>query len=397
MLGIIIGVSTIILVLSAGEGFKSYLNFQLEQFGSNTITIETIVPPTTSQRASGGLTSEGDSPASQAIAVETLKNRDIDLINNLPNVKDVYGAVINQDIVSHRGKTKNTFLFGSNASRFDIDKGELSYGRGFTLAEEKGLAQVAVMGSDLAEYFFDDENPVGQIVRVGSLNFRIVGVYEPRGSFGFSNDDDQLFLPITTLQKKMLGIDYLFYAVAEVRDETLVEITAESIEDVLRKSHQIRIEGNEDFRVATQKQNLEIFDTILKATTFLLLAVAAISLVVGGVGVMNIMYVVVSERTKEVGLKKALGAKAADIKAEFLAEAAMITFLGGIIGILFGVFLAYLVSLIANAYGFFWLFKVPPSGIVLGLVVSIGIGVFFGVFPAMQAAKLDPIAALRKE
>ncbi len=397
MLGIVIGVSTIILVLSAGEGFKSYINYQLEQFGSNTITIETIVPPTTNQRASGGLTSEGDSPASQAIAVETFKNRDIDLIKEIPNIKDVYGAVINQDIVSFQGKTKNTFLFGSSASRFDIDKGELSFGRGFTESEERSLSQVAVLGADLATYFFEDQNPVGEILRVGDLNFRVVGVYEPRGSFGFSNDDEQLFMPVSTLQKKVLGIDYLFYAVAEVENETLAEVTAEDIMDLLRKTHNIRIEGNEDFRVATQKQNLEIFDTILKATTFLLLAVAAISLVVGGVGVMNIMYVIVTERTKEIGLKKALGAKGTDIRNEFLIEAIVITVFGGVIGVFVGSLFAYLVSVGANAVGFFWVFKVPISGIILGLGVSFLTGISFGVFPATQAAKLDPIDALRRE
>jgi ABC-type antimicrobial peptide transport system permease subunit len=397
MLGIVIGVSTIILVLSAGEGFKSYLNYQLEQFGTNTITIEAVVPPTTRQREQGGARSEGDSPASQAIAVETFKNRDIDLMRELPNIKGVYGAVVNQDVVAYQGKTKNTFLFGSSASRFDIDKGELAYGRGYTEAEERGLAQVAVLGADLAEYFFEDENPVGKIIRVGTLNFRVVGVYEPRGSFGFSNDDEQLFMPLSTLQKKILGIDYLFFAVAEVEDETLVEVTAEDIRDLLRRTHQIRIEGNEDFRVATQKENLSTFDTILRAATFLLLAVAAISLVVGGVGVMNIMYVVVTERTKEVGLKKALGARAKDIKEEFLAEAVLISLAGGIVGVLFGILLSYLVSIGANAAGFFWTFKVPLISLILGLGVSVGIGVFFGVFPAAQAAKLDPIEALRKE
>jgi ABC-type antimicrobial peptide transport system permease subunit len=397
MLGIVIGVSTIILVLSAGEGFKSYLNYQLEQFGTNTITIETVVPPTTRQREQGGASSQGDSPAAQAIVIDTFKNRDIELIRDLPNVKGVYGAVVNQDVVAYQGKTKNTFLFGSSASRFDIDKGELAYGRGFTESEERGLAQVAVLGADLAEYFFDDKDPIGEIIRVGTLNFRVVGVYEPRGSFGFSNDDEQLFMPISTLQKKIMGIDYLFFAVAEVEDETLAEITAEDIRDLLRRTHQIRIEGNEDFRVATQVENLSIFDTILRAATFLLLAVAAISLVVGGVGVMNIMYVVVTERTKEIGLKKALGARAKDIKEEFLAEATMISLVGGFVGVLFGVLLAYIVSVGATAAGFFWAFKVPIIAPVLGIVVSAGIGVFFGVFPAAQAAKLDPIDALRKE
>jgi putative ABC transport system permease protein len=397
MLGIVIGVSTIILVLSAGEGFKSYLNFQLEQFGSNTITVEVIVPPTTKQRQAGGLTEEGQSSASQAVAVETFKNRDIELISRIPNVGGVYGAVLNQEIVSFRGKTKNTFLFGSNASRFDIDKGELAYGRGYTLAEERSLAQVVILGSDISEYFFGEDNPVGEIIKIGNLNFKVIGVYEPRGSLGMSNDDEQVFLPVTTLQKKMMGIDYLLYAIAEVENENLAEITAEDIRNTLRASHQIRTEGQEDFRVATQKQNLEIFDTILQATTFLLLAVAAISLIVGGVGVMNIMYVIVTERTKEIGLKKALGAKGVDIRNEFLAEAALITLLGGIAGIFFGVVFSWLVSLAANSYGFFWIFKVPVSSIILGVGVSLIIGISFGVFPAVAASKLDPIDALRRE
>jgi len=397
MLGIIIGVATIILVLSAGEGFKSYLNYQIEQFGANTITIETVVPPTTKERAGGGAAGEGGSAASQAIAVETFKNSDIEIILDIPNVSGAYGAVVSQDVVSFEGKTKNTFLFGASASRFAIDKGELALGRGFSLSEEKSLAQVAVLGSDLAEYFFEGQDPVGEMIRVGALNFRVIGVYEPRGSFGFSNDDQQLFLPLSTLQKKILGIDYLFFAVAEVENEMLTELTAEDIREALRKSHNIRISGNEDFRVATQKQNLGTFDTILQATTFLLLAVAAISLVVGGVGVMNIMYVVVTERTGEVGLKKALGAKAKDIRDEFLVESASISLLGGVLGIIAGVVLSYLVSVGANAVGFFWAFKVPLYGIFLGLGVSVGIGIFFGVFPAIQAAKLDPIEALRKE
>jgi putative ABC transport system permease protein len=396
-LGIVIGIAVVIVVLSAGAGFKSYINAQIEQFGSNAVIIETVIPPSTKDRANGGLEGEGGNSAEGAVPIKTLKGKDIVDIKRLSNVKDAYGAVIGQKIVAYGQKTKNAFIFGSDASRFSIDKGVIATGRPFTEDEDRSLAQVAVLGSDIAVDLFGDNDPIGKTIRVGDLNFIVIGVYERRGIFGFSNDDQQVFMPATTLQKKILGIDYLFYAVVELKDNSISKITALDIGDILRRNHYITDPGKDDFRVQTQDQSLGTFDTILSAITFLLIAIAAISLVVGGVGVMNIMYVVVTERISEIGLKKALGAKSKDILYEFLIEAILLTILGGILGIIVGVGLSYLVSKGAEAAGFAWKFTVPMSGIIAGIGVSGAIGLIFGVLPARNAAKLDPIEALRYE
>lgn len=396
-LGIIIGIATIILVVSTGQGFKSYINSQVESFGVNTLFIETSVPSTTKARSESAERAGGESQASQSVPITTLKNRDISDIKRLPHIVDAYGAVLSQQIVAYKSVSKNSFIFGSDAGRFVIDKGVLALGRGFDENEVSSLAQVAVLGSKISRDLFGDNNPLNQTIRVGAYNFIVIGVYEERGSVGPSNDDDQVFIPVTTLQKKIMGIDYLFYVIAAVDDNSQSEIVADDIKTLLRRNHGIRDPLYDDFKVSTQAQSLGTFDTILSATTLLLILIAAISLVVGGVGVMNIMYVAVTERTSEVGLKKALGARNKDILYEFLIESLLLTLLGGIIGIILGTGLSFVVSRIAESFGFAWDFVVPIRGILLGLIFSGSIGIIFGVLPARNAAKLDPITALQYE
>jgi len=395
ILGIVIGIGTVVLVLSAGEGFKSYINAQVELFGSNTLTVETVVPPSTKSRNAGN--TEGGNSATNAVPVTTFKNKDIEDIKTIPNVRNAYGAVLGQEVVSYKNVAKNVFIFGSDASRFDIDKGVIYLGRPFTTEENRSLAQVAVLGYDIKEDLFGNEDPIGKFIRVGNYNLQVIGVYESRGSFGPSNDDEQIFIPVTTLQKKYQGIDYLFYGIIELFDVNKGDATALDVADLLRRNHDISDPSQDDFKVRTQEQNLETFNTILSGVTFLLIAIALISLVVGGVGVMNIMYVVVTERIGEIGLKKALGATNKDILYEFLIEAILLTLLGGVIGILGGGFLAYIVAEVAQSFGFAWSFSVPISGIILSLSMSMIVGVVFGVFPARNAAKLNPIEALNKE
>ncbi|MBP9686910.1 MAG: ABC transporter permease [Candidatus Doudnabacteria bacterium] len=393
-LGIVIGIVTVIIVLSAGEGFRSFINYQIEQFGSNSIYVETRIPPTTKSRAAGG---GGGNQANQAVQITTLKSKDVEDVRRLPGVLGAYGAVIGQKVVAYGQIQKNTFIFGSSADRFIIDKGKLSDGRPYTEQEELALAQVVVLGHDLAQDLFGNDNPVGKTVRIANLNFQVIGVYERRGSFGFSNDDQQAFIPLSTAQKKLLGIDHLLYMVAQAKDSDKTSPLVEDMRLLLRQNHGISDPAKDDFTVQNQAQSLETFNTILKGVTFLLIAVAAISLLVGGVGIMNIMYVVVTERIAEIGLKKAVGAKPKDILLEFLVEAILLTLAGGVLGILAGAGFAYVVSIAANAFGFPWAFAVPLSGILLGLGVAGGIGLVFGVFPARRASKLDPIEALRYE
>lgn len=210
-------------------------------------------------------------------------------------------------VVSYKNVSKNTFIFGSSAARFDIDKGVVESGRGFSVQEDKSLAQVAVLGDKAASDLFGNEDPLGKLVRIGNYNFKVIGVYEHTGGLDPTSDGSQIVIPVTTLQKKIQGIDYLvLHKVVELRDKNIASATTLDIADVVRSNHYIKDPNKDDFKVNTQEESLSVFNTILKAITFLLIAIASISLIVGGVGVMNITDVIVTERIGEIGLKKLL-------------------------------------------------------------------------------------------
>lgn len=394
-LGIIIGISTVILVLSAGEGFRSLINAQVDAFGTNTLFIETRVPPTTKNRGAGAASND-QSRANSPVAITTFKNRDLDDIQKLPNVVNNYGMVVGQKVVSYRDVIKSVLFYGASAARFEIDKGKLASGRFFTAAEDTGGDQVAILGSKVAVDLFGQDDPLGKLIRVGDLNFQVIGVYEPRGGFG-GDEDSVIYMPLGTAQKKVLGIDYLLVGIVEVRDPALAEATVEDIKLLMRHNHNIDNPDKDDFYVQSQAQAMDTFNTIFNGITILLIAIAAIALVVGGVGIMNIMYVVVTERTSEIGLKKALGATESDILGEFLMEAVLVTLIGGGVGIMLGSFLGWVVSIVASLANLQWTFSVPLYAIALGVGVSAVIGIGFGVLPARSAAKLDPVEAMRYE
>jgi putative ABC transport system permease protein len=254
---------------------------------------------------------------------------------------------------------------------------------------------VAILGATVAKDLFGQDDPIGKLFRLGTLNFQVIGVYASQGAL--SESDNIVFIPLATAQKKLLGIDYISVGIVQLQDVNKADSTVEQIKTLMRGNHNITDPVKDDFDVQTQAQALETFDTIFNGITYLLIAIAAISLIVGGVGIMNIMYVVVTERTSEIGLKKALGARESDILKEFLTEAVLVTVLGGIVGIAFGAFLGWVVSVIATSAHLAWTFSVPMYAIFLGFGVSAVIGIFFGVFPARSAAKMDPIEALRYE
>lgn len=396
-LGIVIGIATVILVLSAGAGFRSLIDSQVATLGTNTLFVETRVPPTTKNRANSA-TSADFSRASSAVAITTFDQRDLDSIKKLGNVVNDYGIVTGLAVTSYRNNEKNIIYYGESAEKFSIDKHTLKEGRFYTTTEDSGAAQVVILGSNLAKDLFLQDDPVGKLLRVGDLNFQVIGVYNPQGSVGSGgNADDSIYMPLATAQKKMLGINYMIVGVVQMKDPNLSDATAEAIRQVMRQNHKITDPNKDDFTVTTQAQALDTFNTIFNGITILLIAIASISLVVGGVGIMNIMYVVVTERTSEIGLKKALGARNADILREFLVESILVTVLGGIIGILVGSILGWLVSVIASSSGLTWMFSVPLYAIAIAVGVSAAIGISFGVLPARSAAKLDPIEALRYE
>jgi putative ABC transport system permease protein len=392
MLGIIIGIGTVILVLSAGEGFRSLINAQVAALGSNTLFIETRVPPTTKNRAAS---TQSAGAAFSGVTITSFKQRDLDEIKKLGNVVGDYGMVTGQAVASYRDNRKSVIYYGASAQRFTIDQNLLQEGRFYTQSEDDGGAQVIILGSNVASDLFGQDDPVGKLLRVGTLNFQVIGVYAPQGAL--SGGDDLVYMPLVTAQKKMLGIDYISIGIVALQDINQGDSTAEQIKSVLRNDHNITDPLKDDFTVQTQAQALATFNTIFDGITYLLIAIAAISLIVGGVGIMNIMYVVVTERTSEIGLKKAIGAKESDILNEFLIEAILVTVMGGIIGIAGGSLLGFVVHLIATSAHLAWAFSVPLYAIVLAFGVSAIIGITFGVLPARSAAKMDPIEALRYE
>jgi putative ABC transport system permease protein len=396
-LGIIIGISTVILVLSAGAGFRSLINQQVGAFGSNTLFIQTKVPPTTKSRAAASGGSGGGSLDMSGVVITTLNQRDLDNVKQLGNVTGDYGMVIGQSVVSYGDTDISSLYYGSGAAKFSIDEHTLESGRFYTQAEDDDAAQVVILGSQLAQDLFPQGNALGNLVKIGTLNFQVIGVYNPQGLAGGGTADDSAYMPLGTAQKKMLGINYLAVAVVQLQNPNLGAATAASITQVLQRDHNITDPAKDDFSVETEAQALSTFNTIFNGLTALLIAIAAISLIVGGVGIMNIMYVVVTERTAEIGLKKALGAKNSDILNEFLIESILVTLIGGVFGVILGGLLGWLVSVIAIHAGLTWVFSVPLYAIVLAVGVSAVIGIGFGVLPARSAAKMDPIEALRYE
>lgn len=396
-LGIVIGIATVILVLSAGEGFRSLIDAELAAWGTDTLFIETRVPPTTKNLASNNPSAADISRAANSVQITSFKSSDLDVIKKLGNVSGAYGLATGLAVVSYRDNAKSVIYYGAGSDMFAIDKHTLKKGRFFTQVEDTGSVQVVILGSNLADDLFGQDDPLGKLIRVGNLNFQIIGVYNSQGSLSAGGSDDGLYMPLTTAQKKMLGINYITIGVVQMKDVDLGDATAEMISETMRKLHNITNPAKDDFTVTTQAQALETFNTIFNGITILLISIAAISLVVGGVGIMNIMYVVVTERTSEIGLKKALGATNSDILREFLVESILVTVLGGILGILLGSILSWFVYLIAVNSGLKWIFSVPIYSILIAVGVSAVIGISFGVLPARSASKLDPIEALRYE
>jgi putative ABC transport system permease protein len=390
-LGIMIGIATVILVLSAGAGFRSLINSQVASLGTNTLFITTKVPSANKSMAA----SRGDEMTGGVI-ITTLNQRDLDDIKKLPNVVDDYGLVTGQAVANYRNNQKSVVYLGASAERFKIDQGTLKEGRFFSANEDSSGAQVILLGNKLASKLFNADEPIGKLVHLGNLNFLVIGVYNSSSGLG-GGMDDYATIPLVTAQKKMLGINYIIRGVIQINDLGLSDYTANEISVLLRHNHNITDPNKDDFTVATQGQVLDIFNTIFNSVTILLIAIAAISLIVGGVGIMNIMYVVVTERTAEIGLKKALGAKNGDILLEFLIESILVTILGGAVGILFGAALSWLLAFIAIKSGLAWTFSVPWYAIAIGFGVSAVIGISFGVLPARSASRLNPIEALGHE
>ncbi len=391
ILGITVGITAVIVVLSAGRAIEDFIVGQVTMFGTDYVEVEVKIPSTEH------VSSENVAGMAQGVTVTTLKVKDAEELEEVPNVKNVYAGQTGQAVFSYKDQNKVTLIFGVTASFDEIDSGEVAEGRFFTDAEDKSLGRVVVLGSNLKEKLFGEDDAVGKMVKIKKQNYRVIGVMKERGSAGIFSMDDIAILPLRTLQKLILGIDYIQFIFIQVEDTLLTDITVDDVTLRMRELHDIDDPKKDDFAVMSAAEGLALLGIITGAIKILLFALASISLVVGGVGIMNVMYVAVAERTFEIGLRKAIGAKRSDILNQFLAEAVVITFFGGIAGTILGTFLSFAISVVANSMGFAWQFHLSPRYILLAVSVSVLVGLISGVYPARAAAKLEPIVALKKE
>lgn len=394
LLGIVIGVASVILVLSFGSGVKNYLVDQVSSFGTDIMQIEVKVPKVNKMSSANAGGQVG------GVTITTLKLEDAKKVAKLGNIDSWYAMVISQQVSSFENKKKQAMIIGVTAGVTKADpKTEIDKGRMFTEEEDASLAQVAVLGSKLKEYYFGESDPVGQAIKIKGQSYKVIGVLKSRGTTGIFSFDDTIYLPLQTVQKKLAGIDYIQTAIFKLKDMDKLDLTIAQTTDILRIQHHINSNNpdDDDFAVNSIVELLEILDKVFFAVNALLLALTSVSLIVGGVGIMNVMYVAVSERTYEIGLKKSVGAKNFDILAQFLFEAIILTFLGGVIGVVIGVLVTRGGEIVASGIGYPLSLSITAWSIALGFGFSAFTGIVFGYWPARSASRLSPMDALRKE
>jgi putative ABC transport system permease protein len=379
MLGIIFGVASVIAMLALVSGTRVMILQRVQAMGTNLLMIRP------GNRGSRGVVSGTQLNLklddAQAIVRE---------VSGVGLVAPVVGGNAQVKFASHNSRVNIT---GAAATYFPIRDFAVERGRAFSEQEAERLARVAVIGPVTAENLFDKDDPLDQVIKVKGINFRVIGVLKSKGDFGFFNPDDQVIIPYSTAMKQLFGVDYLREIDVNAADVSGLNQVSDGIAALLRKRH--RLEGNaaDDFNIQNQAEMLEMFDTTSRTMTLLLGGIAGISLLVGGIGIMNIMLVTVTERTREIGIRKAIGARRRDILGQFLIEAMTLSGLGGIFGCLCG---AGLVFAITRLFGNFPT-QIQPWSIFMSLAFSAAVGIFFGFYPAFRAAQLHPIEALRYE
>ncbi len=388
VLGIVIGVAGVITIIALGAGAQSLVVSQVSSLGSNLIG---ILP---------GKSDESGPPAAVfGVQITTLTLEDAQaLLNNpqIPHIEAVAPFVRGSGTIVWQNRQVDTFYSGTLSSMPTVQNTPLAQGRFFNSAEEKG-ANVAVLGFDVKEQLFGERNAIGEIIKLQNIPLEVIGVAKKQGTVAFQNQDDQIFIPLSIAQKQLLGINYLQFIRAKVDSAENVKSTVSDVEKLLKERHRIKNDEDIDFSVRDLASALTLITSITNALRLFLAAMAGIALVVGGIGIMNIMLVTVTERTREIGLRKAVGATSGNIRNQFLLESGIVTLLGGIIGIILGALLSYGIALGARYAGYAWDFVISPSSVLLAVGVSVLTGVVFGLYPAVKASRLDPIEALRYE
>ena len=382
MLGIIIGVASVITMLAIGQGSKRSIKAQISEMGSNMIMIH----PGADVR--GGVRQD-------ASAMETLKLQDYeDIVDETRFVSAVSPSVNSSGQAIYGANNAPTTVYGISPDYLEIRRYKVEDGDMFTEQDIQTAAKVCVVGKTVVDNLFPDgSNPVGKVIRFQKLPFRIVGVLESKGYNSMGMDQDDLILaPYTTIQKKVLAITHLQGITCSALKEEYTDQAIDEISEILRRNHKLKGSDDDDFTIRSQQELSTMLTSTTDMMTVLLAAVAGISLLVGGIGIMNIMYVSVTERTREIGLRMSIGAKGIDILAQFLIESILISVTGGLIGVVFGVGAA----LVVNGVAHFPIY-IQPWSVVLSFAVCTVTGVFFGWYPAKKAAQLDPIEAIRYE
>jgi putative ABC transport system permease protein len=384
MLGIIIGVGAVIAMVAIGQGSKKSIQDQLSSMGSNMITIR----PNSNQTPGGGARLDASN-------VQTLSLDDIKAIQSQAQyINAVSPAVQGRGQAINGSMNWPTTMQGVSPDFLTIRNWPLKEGSAFTEADVNGAAKVCLIGQTVVENIFErGDDPVGKTIRFNKIPFKIIGVLAEKGENAFGQDQDDILLaPYTTVQKRILAIPYIQTIYASAMNSESSEPATQELSQILRTTHKLTSNAQDDFTVRTQAELISTFSSTSQLLTVLLAAIAGISLLVGGIGIMNIMYVSVTERTKEIGLRMSIGARGIDILMQFLIEAIVISITGGIIGVLFGLLASKLIAVFLS-----WPTLVSESSIILSFVVCAITGIFFGYYPAQKASRLDPIEALRYE
>jgi putative ABC transport system permease protein len=391
ILGIIIGVASVVLIMAIGESAQRLILDQVQGMGTNLIG---VLP--------GASDEEGPPAQAFGIKITSFKYDDYQAImnkNNVPQIEAGAAYVQGSEAVVYKEKDEYKTIQGVTHQYPIIQNAELAEGRFFNQSEDTNLSRVAVLGSAIREDYFGQTDPIGKKIKIGKENFTVIGYFESKGGggLGSSGQDDVVFVPLFTAQKLLFGIDYLAFARFKVRDVREIEISKELIKKTLRIQHNIDTNEEDDFSVRDLASAVQTITNITDILTYFLTLIAAVSLLVGGVGIMNIMLISVNERVREVGLRKALGARRYHIVSQFLIEAVTVTLTGGIFGIFAGIGISFLIAVAASAFGYEWEFLINKMSLFLAISVSIIIGLIFGVYPARKAGRISPMEALRYE
>ena len=382
MLGIIIGVASVITMLAIGQGSKQSIRSQISEMGSNMLMIHP------GSMRMGGV--RQDASSMQSLKIEDYKA----IVNKSRYVAAVSPSVTSSGQAIYSSNNTPTTLYGVNPDYLEIRKYKVSEGDVFSEQDIKTFAKVCLIGKTVSDNLFPNgESPLGRYIRFNKTPFKIIGILESKGYNSMGMDqDDLLIAPYTTVQKRVLDINYLQGIYASAINEEMSPKAVEEIEEILRFNHKIKEGADDNFEVRSQEELTSMLTSTTDLMTLLLSCIAGISLLVGGIGIMNIMYVSVTERTREIGLRMSIGAKGKDILMQFLIEAILLSFVGGIIGIFLGVSVTFIVKFAAG-----WPVLIQPWSVLLSFAVCSLTGIFFGWYPAKKAASLDPIEAIRYE